>query len=93
MGITAWVFVVQAGLSPTCARESILMRGDKQTAVHWVTKVHGCIIVRTREEVTGPRSGVGTGGGAVALMAEVMASGITLPESAPLSSYTCGRVV
>ena len=29
-----------------------------------------------------------TGGGAVALMVELMASGITLPESAPLSSYT-----
>ena len=36
---------------------------------------------------------MGTGGGAVALMVELMASGITLPESAPLSSYTCGSVV
>ena len=53
---------------------------------------NGCIIVRTRDEVTGPRSGVGTGG-AGALMVELMASGITLPESAPLSSYTCGSVV
>lgn len=53
----------------------------------------GSIIVRTREEVTGPHSGVGTGGGAVALMVELMSLGITLPESAPLSSYTCGSVV
>ena len=36
---------------------------------------------------------MGTGGGAVALMVELMASGVTLPESAPLSSYTCGSVV
>ena len=48
---------------------------------------NGCIIVRTRKEVTGPRSGVDTGDGVVALMVELMASGITLPESAPLSSY------
>ena len=54
---------------------------------------NGCIIVRTREEVTGPRSGVGTGGDAVALMVELMASGITLPDRAPLSSYTCYSVV
>ena len=51
------------------------------------------VIVRTREEVTGPRFGVGTGGGSVALMVELMASGITLPEGAPLSPYTCGSVV
>ena len=54
---------------------------------------NGCIIVRTRKEVTGPRSGVGTGGGVFALMAELMASGIALLESAPLSSYTCRSVV
>ena len=54
---------------------------------------NGCIIVRTRDEVTGPRSGVGTGGGAVALVVELMASGITLPESAPFSSCTCGSFV
>ena len=54
---------------------------------------NGCIIVRTREEVTGPRFGVSKGGSAVVLMVELMASGITLPESAPLSSYTCGSVV
>ena len=46
-----------------------------------------------REEVTGPRSSVDTGGGAVALMVGLMASGIILPESAPLSSCTCGSVV
>ena len=45
-------------------------------------------------KVTGPRSGVGTGGGAVALMVELMASGITLlPESASLSSCICGSAV
>ena len=41
MVITAWVFVVQAGSGPTYARESILMRGDNQTAVHWLTKCKG----------------------------------------------------
>lgn len=41
MVITAWVFVVQAGSRPTYARESIMMRGDNQTAVHWVTKCKG----------------------------------------------------
>ena len=41
MVITAWVFVVQAGSRPTYAREIILMRGDNQTAVHWVNKCKG----------------------------------------------------
>ena len=41
MVITAWVFVVQAGSRPTYARESILLRGDNQTAVHWVTNCKG----------------------------------------------------
>ena len=34
-----------------------------------------------------------TGGGAVALMVELTASGITLPESAPSSSHRCDSVV
>ena len=42
MVITAWVFVVQAGSRPAYARESIMMRGDNQTAVHGVTKRKGC---------------------------------------------------
>ena len=41
MVITAWVFVVQARSRPTYARESILMRGDNQTAAHWVTTCKG----------------------------------------------------
>lgn len=53
----------------------------------------GSNIVRAREEITGPRSGVGAGGDGVALTVKLTASGITLPESAPLSSYTCGSVV
>ena len=55
---------------------------------------NGCIVpVLTREEVTGSSTGVDTGGGAVALMVELTASGITLPESAPSSSQRCDSVV
>ena len=54
---------------------------------------NGCIIARTREDVTGACSGAGAGGGAVALMVELVALVIRMPEGAPLSSCTCGNVV
>lgn len=47
----------------------------------------GSVIVRTRDDAKGARSGVGAGGGAVALMVELLSSFPTLPDSAPLSSY------
>ena len=49
----------------------------------------GSVIVRTRDDASGTRSGVGAGGGAVALMVELLSVYPTMPESAPLSSYWC----
>ena len=54
---------------------------------------HGSVIVRTRDDASGTRSGVGAGGGAVALMVELLSVYPTMPESAPLSSYWCGNEV
>ena len=48
----------------------------------------GSVIVRTRDDASGTRSGVGAGGGAVALMVELLSVYPTMPESAPLS-YRC----
>ena len=53
----------------------------------------GSVIVRTRDDASGTRSGVGAGGGAVALMVELLSVYPTMPESAPLSSYRCGNEV
>ena len=53
----------------------------------------GSVIVRTRDDASGTSSGVGAGGGAVALMAELLSVYPTLPESTPLSSYRCGNEV
>ena len=53
----------------------------------------GSVIVRTRDHASETRSGVGAGGGAVALMVELLSVYSTLPESAPLSSYRCGNEV
>lgn len=47
----------------------------------------GSVIVRTRSAVRGPRSGLGTGGGAVALMVDLLSRYPALPERAPLASY------
>ena len=52
----------------------------------------GSVIVRTRDDASGTRSGVGAGGGAVALMVELLSVYPTMPESAPLS-YRCGNEV
>ena len=51
----------------------------------------GSVRVRTRDEKAGPRSGYLAGGGAVALMVELMSFHRSLPVSAPLSSYNCGK--
>ena len=53
----------------------------------------GSVIVRTRDDASGMRSGVGAGGGAVALMVELLSVYPTMLESAPLSSYRCGNEV
>ena len=52
----------------------------------------GSVIVSTRDDASGTRSGVGAGGGAVALM-ELLSVYPPMPESAPLSSYRCGNEV
>ena len=51
----------------------------------------GSDIVRTRDDAWGTRSGVGAGGGIVALMVELLSVYLMLPESAPLSSNRCGN--
>ena len=53
----------------------------------------GSVIVRTRDDAWGAQSGVGAGGGAVALMVELLSAYPTLPESAPLSSYQYGNEI
>ena len=53
----------------------------------------GTVRELTRDEVYGPRSGYGTGGGAAALMVVLMSRHPTLPDHAPLSSYRDGRYV
>ena len=49
--------------------------------------------VRTRDEITGPRAGYRADGGAVVLMVELMSCHRSLPASASLSSYNCGKSV
>lgn len=53
----------------------------------------GDVRARTRDDVYGPRSGYRAGGGAVALMVELLSCHPTLPDSAPLSSFRSGREV
>ena len=38
MVVTAWAFVVHAGAKPEYDRQSILMRGDNQSAIHWINQ-------------------------------------------------------
>ena len=52
----------------------------------------GTVIVRTGDDASGTRSGVGAGGRAVALMVELPSVYPTMPESVPLS-YRCGNEV
>ena len=53
----------------------------------------GSVIVHTRDDASGTRSGVGAGGGAVTLTVELRSVYPTMPESVPLSSYRCGNEV
>ena len=41
MIVTAWVFTVPAKIEPQYVGESILMRGDNMSAVHWVNGCRG----------------------------------------------------
>ena len=52
----------------------------------------GSVVVRTRSEVRGPRSELGKGGGAVAVMVALLSCHAALPEHAPLSSGKHVRV-
>ena len=53
----------------------------------------GSVIVRTRDDAWGPRSGVGAGGGAVALVVELLSGYPTLSESPPLLISQYGNEV
>ena len=53
----------------------------------------GSVIVRTRDDAWKVRSGVGSGGGVVALTVELLSGYPTLPENAPLSSYQYGNEI
>ena len=53
----------------------------------------GSVVVRTRSDVRGPRSELGEGGGAVALMVVPLSCHAALSEDAPLSSYRSGKHV
>ena len=44
----------------------------------------GSVIVRTRDDASGTRSGVGAGGGAVVLMVELLSVYSTMPERGTL---------
>ena len=50
-------------------------------------------MVFTWSEVSGPPSGLGEGGGTIALMVALMSCHVALPEHAPLSSYRSGQQV
>ena len=41
MVVTAWAFTVEARVAPQYVGESILMRGDNMSAVHWVNRCRG----------------------------------------------------
>ena len=71
-------------LRPTADEIEVRVRGHKGDQ-----DMIGSVRVRTRDEITGPRSGYRAGGGAVALMVELMCHR-SLPASAPFSSYNWG---
>ena len=41
MDVTAWIFVTQSDARPSYARDTVLMRGYKMSAVQWVSKCRG----------------------------------------------------
>ena len=75
-------------LWPTADKIEVRVRGHKGDEDQL-----GSVRVRTRDEITGPRAGYRADGGAVALMVELRSGHSSLPASAPLSSYNCGKLV
>ena len=75
-------------LWPTADKIEVRLRGHKGDR-----GMIGSVRVRTRDKITGPRSGCRAGGGTVALMVELVSCHRSLPTSAPLSSYNCGKSV
>lgn len=51
----------------------------------------GAYVIRVREVARGASSQIGAGGGAVAVLVELMACHLALPEDAPLCSFRCRR--
>ena len=89
-------------------RRGVRREGQRLTSLQWqqATSIEvrfpglkgeqakqGSVIVRTRDDAWGPLSGVGAGGGAVALMVELLSVYPAMPESAPLSLYRCRNEV
>ena len=75
-------------LWPTADKIEVRVRGHKGNQ-----EQIGSVRVRTRDEITGPRAGYRADGGAAALVVELMSCHRSLPTSAPLSSYNCGKSV
>jgi len=63
-------------------RADVRFRGHKADQTQ-----RGSTLVRVREVANGPRSQIGAGGGAVALLVELMSVHMALPGSAPLCSF------
>ena len=51
----------------------------------------GACVTRVRDVARGASSQIGAGGGAVAVLVELMACHLALPEDAPLCSFRCRR--
>ena len=75
-------------LWPTADKIEVRVRGHKGNQDQI-----GSVRVRTRDKITGPRTGYRADGGAVALMVELISCHRSLPASAPLSLYNCGKSV
>ena len=69
-------------------RVEVRFRGHKGDQLQ-----EGSTIMRTRSEVNGAYPGLRTGGGAVALMVELMSCQPSLPGTATISSYRSAQGV
>lgn len=67
-------------------RVKVVFRGHKGDQVE-----QGSTLFRTRDVAHGYLSQVGAGGGAVAILVELMSSHFALPGNVPLCSYSSGR--
>ena len=89
-------------------RRGVRREGQRLTSLQWqqATSIEvrfpglkgeqakqGSVIVRTRDDAWGPLSGVGAGGGAVALMVELLLGYPAFPGSTSLSTCRCGNQV